>query len=152
MDGGVRARRQMSPKVQGLVETMQPYHAEKGTREHPLAVLNDLSNIDKHRHLTFTGAVSTAATFTLRPDSQDVVLLGHQTEVRYGAFDDQTDVARMLVKQTGPNPKVGVDANITIDIAFPESGPAPGKLVLGELERIYLHIRENIFPVLEKEL
>jgi hypothetical protein len=152
MDSGVQACRQMSIEVQGIIERLQPYHAGNKASEHPLGVLNQLSNVDKHRHLVFTGSAEVRQEITLLPDSQDCELIAAQAEVRSGPFNDQTDVARVLIRRTGANPRPKLDTYITIDITFPPAGPAPGKLVTKELERIWLHIKNEVFPVLEPHL
>ena len=41
----------VSPKVRAVVEMLQPYHAGNDARSHPLWVLNELNNVDKHREL-----------------------------------------------------------------------------------------------------
>lgn len=152
MDAGVQACRQMSDEVKAIIERLQPYHAGNKASDHPLGLLNQLSNIDKHRHLVFTGAATVKQEITLLPNSEDCELIGLQSEVRTGPFDDHTDVARLLIRRTGPNPRPKLDTYITIDIAFPKAGPAAGELVLKALERIFVHIRKEIFPALEPHL
>ena len=154
MDAGVRACGQMGQPVQDVIEEMQPYHAGHEAGNHPLGILNDLSNIDKHRNLVLSGAVSTESTFALNPASFNVRLVAQRTEVRYGPFDDQTDIARLLVEIIDPNAEsyMKVDSNTVIDVSFPESGPAAGRVVIPELERIFLHIRDRVFPPLEQHL
>lgn len=149
---GTRAISQMSPDVQRIIKAMQPHLAGDKAGEHPLGVLNKLSNMDKHRHLVFTGYAEIAQQITLLPESQDCEIVGLSSEVRIGPFDDHTDVARVLIRVTGPKPQPKLDTYITIDISFPETGPAAGKLVLKELERLYLHIKKEVFPALEPHL
>jgi hypothetical protein len=47
----------VSPKVRAVVETLQPYHAGDNARSHPLWVLCELNNVDKHRELHVVGHV-----------------------------------------------------------------------------------------------
>ncbi|MEK7239195.1 MAG: hypothetical protein AAB224_01280, partial [Gemmatimonadota bacterium] len=80
MVSGARATRHFSPTVQGIVEKMQPYHAGNAMKDHPLGLLNKLSNIDKHRHLAFGGTLAESSTITLNANTRDA-----EVEVRGNA-------------------------------------------------------------------
>lgn len=146
IDAGARSCRLMHPDVQDIMQSLQPYHLRgDAAKEHPLAVLNQLGNVDKHRRFVLTGSVSMNQTFTMLPESVDVELLGMSSEVRYGPFDDKSEVAAMLFRITGPNPTPKLNANIAVDVAFPKTGPAAAKVVIMEAEKIWVHIRDEIF-------
>lgn len=150
MDKGVVACRYMSDEVKGIIETLQPYHAGKKASEHPLAVLNALSNIDKHRHLTLGRSVRMESSVALSPESQDIEIVAQKTSIRAGTFSDETAVAQILCRVTGSKPKPVFDNQFIVDIAFPDSGPAPGKVALMELEGVFVHIKDVVFKALER--
>lgn len=158
MDAGVRACRDMSNAAKDIIQKLQPYHAEDrknpdALANHQLGLLNKLSNIDKHRHLVLSGAVTTKTSATLNPSSRDVrVAIAQRTDVQYGPFDDQTDILRLLVDIIGPNPYVKVDTHMDIDVSFPKTGPAPGQFVHPVLVGIYNHIVREVFTPLEQLL
>lgn len=150
---GLNALQYMAGAAKAKIIGLQPYHAGNGASDHPLAVLNTLGSIDKHRHQAYEGHICSDTEFVLdAARSRDVDFTPVQSEVFRGALDNQDDVARLLFKNTGPNPQCHLQAIIRIDITFPDPGPSAGKLVFDELERMYKFIRDEVFPVLEPEL
>jgi hypothetical protein len=54
LNGGIKdvtLNPRASQLANSIIERLQPYHRLDDPTKHPLAVLRDLSNIDKHRHL-----------------------------------------------------------------------------------------------------
>ena len=151
-DLGRRQIRLMAPAVQDLISGIQPYHRGEAANDDPLAVLHQLRNIDSHRHLLLTGVVSARQTFTLAPESYGVQLLAQQSAIHYGPFDDETNVARLLFRIDGPNHRAKLRPTVHVDIAFAETGPAAGKIVLMEMERAFNKIQNEIFPLFDAYL
>lgn len=153
MDAGVRACRQMSDEAKGLIQQMQPYHGPKphDRQRHPLAVLNALSNIDKHRHLILKGMVSARTSLGIQA-MMDVDMEASVGGAVLGPFQDQTDVIRLTLRVAGPKPDVKMKADFVIDPTFPDPGPAAGEIVTAELGRIFKHIDQEVFGPLEKLL
>jgi hypothetical protein len=65
------------------VEALQPYHARENAEVHPLWVLHELSNIDKHRLIPVVDHYAVAAEVVLDPD-----LPGAYLEQVDGRFED----------------------------------------------------------------
>lgn len=150
-----RALAQMSTEAQNLIGDMQPYRAANPA-QHPLGILNQLGNIDKHRHLVFGGTVATDTRWSIDLDAcrdvdpNSLNIIG--AKLRFGPFDNQTEVARLFARITGPNPNVKVDAETTFDVALPKDGPAPGRVIINVLEEIFQHICEVVVPPLKELL
>jgi len=53
---GSRSIRNLSVAQRAFVESLQPYHAGNGAKAHPLWLLHELDNTDKHRLLLVTNA------------------------------------------------------------------------------------------------
>ena len=146
---------QMPSAARVIIEGLQPWKANtpanpNAHEANPLFILNRLCNQDKHRHFIFEGAIGTRTAASLGPKSRDVqVAIGQRTGVRYGPFSDQTDVIRLLVRQIGPDPYVDVNHTIHIDPAFPEGGPAGGKIVIDVCADIFSHIASTVIPQLQ---
>lgn len=152
MVSGVDAVRGMSPAVQGIIERMQPYHRKNGSETHPLAILNKLSNIDKHRHLAFGFGINEKSSITPNPKARDVIVEVDGGGIRHGPIENKAEVFRVRYRETGPNPHVEVDTDFFLDIAFPQDGPAGGQGVIITLAAIYEHIRTEVIPTLEKHV
>jgi hypothetical protein len=51
---GLKSIQDLSPTQKAFIESLQPYHAGQSAQEHPLWMLHELNNADKHRTLTVT--------------------------------------------------------------------------------------------------
>jgi hypothetical protein len=116
----------LSPQHRAMVKHFQPYHAGDEAARHPLSVLADLSNADKHRLINPTyGFMASDVTEAVEsiaadPDSPVVetriIKQGHRME-------HDTPWLRMRFRRDDPPPaKVQVNANPTIGIALGEIG------------------------------
>ena len=104
---------------QGLVlESFQPYRAIGMEKTTPLADLNALWNLDKHRLLTpikvsLSGEVGPVFSAT------DAQIVGEPKWDPEVTLVDGTDVAWVTAEPTGPNPKVNMD-RFSVDVTFGE--------------------------------
>ncbi len=111
-------------EVFARIESYQPYNRSDGIGSHPLQVLNDLSNMDKHR--TILTSVSTHRTDSTRelPDiafeSSDIEYVGQATFIYDQPLETGAEVLRGQFKVTGPDPQVHVHGNLVTDVAFGE--------------------------------
>lgn len=143
----------MSPAAQDAVASIQPYQRRKAGTKNELAVLRELSNIDKHRHLLpcFTAGsgriivqierLGAGAPLSLGPPLtlstikgrlQDDTILGVMNVPR--GIDELLDIAKK--------------AEMAVSIAFDE--PAAGYAgILTVLGLIEADIRKVVFPTLE---
>jgi len=121
------------------MKLFQPYrrrHRRKKLEFHPLPWLIRMSNIDKHRRLHVIVVAPYQASFTNRPDGyRDCVPLirtDPATGRRHGVtfhkapsrpLRANTEILRVFVRPTGPNPDVEVDARLTGWITVGKTGP-----------------------------
>lgn len=130
--------RAVSPDVVTVIESLQPYHLKR-PRYHPLAVLNRMCNIDKHRslHLAFLNIKHGG-------------WWGDLVELEYANFTepliDGAEIARFVWNQT-PGPQMKVNANFRIQIALRDS-PPPIDGAVRRLESISEYISVEVFPAL----
>lgn len=125
----------VSGAVLAFVEGCQPRERRGDEHGHPLWLLSELDNMDKHRELTTTATRMEGFSIGLRT-VRDVDLhfdfVGH-----WGPFDETTELAKWTVTPTGPNPEVEVNHTGSLGIALdPAIGPAAEKQVLALLTEL----------------
>lgn len=130
--------------VRAAVERLQPYHRKNRRFKHPLAVLRDLSNVDKHRHLHLTRAVASKSRLNI---SGNGVFPGVVIEGYTGPLEDGTQIARWRMLP-GASFDVEVKAEAELAVSF-GNGPALGGGVLAFLIATHDHIRDQVLPELE---
>lgn len=123
----------LEPRHRRIIRQLQPYqHDDPGT--HPLAILNQLSNADKHRllHPTIGFLGGAGYRFELR---QDVCAI-RETRFSFGALEDGAEIVRIQIDTDGPNPRIEVGGEFEFDLAFRETDQS----VIGTLFEIRLEI------------
>ena len=101
-----------------LIEYVQP-HRRDDPSTHPLTVLSDLSNTDKHRLI-----LATVLSIELDPDRMpefephDLEILG-EMKLTYGTRLEQgTEIFRVPVHVTGDEPHMKVHGSLPVGVAF----------------------------------
>lgn len=139
--GGVRdieIEPRASKLANSLVEKLQPYHRVDDPTVHPLAVLQDLSNIDKHRQLHviagYAGKGSIEFFSPLFPQ--------HIVEVD-GLYEDGELVAYLPLDN--PVLTIGMEVYLThsVEVALREFRNRRDVSVGGLLDELYLYVREK---------
>jgi hypothetical protein len=108
---------------------------------HPLWLLQNLSNIDKHRerHLTLFGP-------------EQVLFGGDNADIADPVVRDATSIkdrAKVLsYRPADPGGEVTVHFSFGLNVAFQEGPPAFGEPVDRVLLRIYAFIKQEVLPVL----
>ncbi|MDQ6770043.1 MAG: hypothetical protein M3Z54_08655, partial [Gemmatimonadota bacterium] len=136
----------LSDKATAAIERLQPYTTPTRPKPHPLAVLRELANIDKHRHILFTAAVLRPILVRVNTPSGGQSVFPGSFE---GPFEDGTVCCVFPDTGLGPASEMDVDSDIPVDIAFGDLPPVHGTSVRPELVRIRDHIRDIVLPVLE---
>jgi hypothetical protein len=113
----------MHPRALAEIRDMQPYKAGYGAKQHALALLNRLSNDDKHKLLI--GHVAAVAPHN--PGSIGLVERNNveitNPEIAVGVpLKDRDEIAWADIRCTGPDPQVDHQGPIPMDIAV-RSGP-----------------------------
>lgn len=136
----------MHPQAQALIEGLQPYHGGHYSK-HPLWLLHELSNIDKHRrpHLTALAFVARTGLIANNVSLEFFTDLG----VRLVGSEGRTELVHYAATPTEPNQPMKVQFKHTINIAFADTTPALGMSVINTLGAIHNHIRDKIIPPLQ---
>jgi hypothetical protein len=113
----------MSPRILAEIRDMQPYKAGDRAKEHALAILNALSNADKHRlligHVAAVAPHDTGSIGVVERNDVEVT----NAEIAIGVPLKHGDkIAWADVRCIGPEPEVDHQGPIPMDIAV-RSGP-----------------------------
>lgn len=102
-----------------LIHAAQPYKGAHGHAAHPLWILGELSNADKHRAiLTRTGSHQKMDTPELVFQGTDIEYLGKAALVYDQPLVDNAKVLSGRFRVTGPKPEVQVYGKFPVDVAF----------------------------------
>ncbi len=115
------------PRTQAAIQRLQPYRSGDAMERHPLYVLQELSNIDKHRKLPLLLSVVQSISF----NQIHVISAQHFELLGGGLFTDKAVLVRM-----NPEAQVEVDFNaiaVAVEIAFGQGTPLPGAPVVQSL-------------------
>jgi hypothetical protein len=115
----------LTVRHRALVRRFQPYRGWKYEGAHPLTLLDDLSNDDKHR---FTQPLSLyCETFPISIDrlGQDCVVRGFTFNPRILGYPLRPgdEIARILILPKGPNPKVNLHLESTVAVCIRNGEP-----------------------------
>lgn len=116
----------LSNAMAAELRPLQPYKRGDEARSDPLAILNRLSNQDKHRLLvpmfaaTIPGSTGMIGHRLLR-DVEETPSASF--DLPAGPLSEDTPIAVGEFPITGPNPYVEVEPHFPIDIAFDTGGP-----------------------------
>lgn len=123
--------RGVAEEHRAVIDAAQPYRAGPLADQHPLAILADLSNTDKHRllHPTFI-AIEEPSPSAFTVSSGDAGAIAHIT-FNSGPLKDGAEIMRTTFTTSDPNAKVHMNAEIPIGIAFGERRPVRSE-VLGD--------------------
>lgn len=134
----------VSVRAQALVRSLQPYRDGNDAADHPLWLLKQLSNWDKHRGLAVVGAGTFASGYGFIGEWDDPNRA--QVFLEPGPVKDGAKIATVVP----PVPTPKVDMNLTAHIAaIFEEGPFPNRLVIHALRRICRYVDETVIPTLD---
>jgi hypothetical protein len=103
-------------KVVAIIEEAQPYHVPDPSR-HVLAILNRLSNYDKHRLLHTTALTIKSAQPGFRA-TRDIAKV-HEIEFMH-RIEEGATLVRISLEPDGPEPEVEMYGEFVLDVAFSE--------------------------------
>jgi hypothetical protein len=131
------------PSLRADFEALQPFKHGQNAAKEPLAILDELWNIDKHRHLhlphflvSLRDVRSTPPLdFAVMPEIKLRVIEKHAPR----PFKGRTEVGRVeqVGKHRSPILNMYVDSYIAYDVAFEQGPPAYGDGVVQTLERLH---------------
>jgi hypothetical protein len=140
LKGAVRhqARLRLVPLRAGaLIQKLQPYRRGQNPATHPLWILHQLSNIDKHRRIPLLMAVVSSVDY----DSVRVGSVGSLTMGGTGPFKHKA----ILLAYSPANADVDVNlGSVRVDIALGEGLPAAGQPVAAVVPSLFNLIHEQV--------
>jgi hypothetical protein len=112
----------MSARHQAAIECMQPYQRREPD-ETPLAILNRLARIDKHRDGTFSVIADVYPSFNFKA-VRDISGYG-AVELFAGVMKTGDPLAKVEVIPTGPKPELHMNVDFSAGIAFGKKWTLP---------------------------
>lgn len=141
-----RTAHRVPERALALIETLQPYHRRDDPTIHPLWVLRELSNIDKHRSLHLTA-------FYLIDSRLRLIDRHGTTRVDVGNLPPLYDGAPIAILQGRLDPKMKVNFSGTTLVAFEEiatpGGPGGLRPAILIIEDLLKFVRNNVIPQFE---
>jgi hypothetical protein len=143
-----RARRQIqgvSDTAAAEIERRQPYHNKVDIRMHPLWLLRELDNADKHRLLVVCGGAAQPHTVLFGDETKKRSATGEKREVELVSIsppvdwpvrvtEDGTEFMRLQFGKYDPEMKVS--AKLSVQVAFAELGVFSKKPVIYRLQEL----------------
>lgn len=145
---GRRLGKNLPTNIQDAFEKLQPYHRGITTHFHPLALLDTLENIHKHRRLL---SAKPAVTAVMQQGSSTRIAIRDFFNPNGLALDQRTVLYRYRVLDEA-HAETDVQFVVREFVTFrePELGPGTeGTVVLKVLRRVAEYLREDVFPALE---
>jgi hypothetical protein len=135
----------VSSSAQALIESVQPYHLGGKFREHPLWILNELVNIDKHRFLHIAAASLQELNISKLIMSKESLRLGETI------IGEESTVVASFYNVRPIDPDTTVDMHITpkVGMAFGD-GPYRQWLVHGTLGNVHTYVAQEVLMPLWK--
>lgn len=135
----------VSPQARAAIERLQPYHRKRMPDAWTLALLNDLSNVDKHRMLHPTASMQVGSQFGIQGTGFFEL---HSVEV----FPNEIRAGAMLARFTGRfDGDVSFTHNMALDVVFGRESAAPrarGESVVGSLVAIRDYLVGQVMPAI----
>jgi hypothetical protein len=128
------------PDLRTVIQKLQPFNRGKNAPKEPLAVLDELWNIDKHRHLhlgLFLVTLDDVGTVVTGPSTPELVL---RVVKKYPLrpLEGRTEIGR--IENIGQHRYISVDVDVnlrvTFDVAFEQGPPAYGGGVIETLKSL----------------
>jgi hypothetical protein len=144
---GLYTIRFIDPAAQAIIEGLQPYKARQNAELHPLWVLHELCNIDKHRHLQFLG--NPIGAISILKDFYGPFQVIRSEEFGGRPLKDGTVIAKVLIRGLpGFQRKVRVKGQVPGEVAFEEAIALPQKYASEVLEDILTFVETQVIPPL----
>jgi hypothetical protein len=158
--GGLRISGGAHPDALALVERMQPYHAGNRYKEHPLFLINDLNNVDKHRSLHLVTAAVVGAEMSMAfKNSGEGIMSGPMEPgplydgAHIGTFGLVTISSETgeVVESSDPGPDVELLAHLNVCVTLGEVGMPPNEAmpVQDRLYELLRYVREDVVPLFD---
>lgn len=124
-----------------LIERVQPYIASNPPRHDPLAILNKLSNLDKHRLLVpIIAAVSTRDTW-VASDNADI----RWTHLKVGPVEHDAKIVAFTASPQDPSKSMNVQPQSGLQIQLSDTGADEMDIDVADLlAMLHHHVRRTV--------
>ena len=137
----------LDPKALSVIDQVQPYHRGHEPDHHPLAVLNELWNIDKHRNLSLTATLLANSQIYIS-DAKGGWRVGGQFQP--GPLADDGIVGVFRFEGGGPSADAEVEASGDLFVTIADTGPwGTARPVTEILEELHQYVSVTVVPRLE---
>ncbi len=135
------------PKALSVIDQVQPYHRKHEPERHPLAVLDKLWNIDKHRNLSLAATMLANSQIHVS-DAQGEWRVGGQFQP--GPLADDGIVGVFRFEGGGPPADAEVEASGDLFVAFADTGRwGTDRPVTEILEELHQYVSVTVVSRLE---
>ena len=131
-------------KAQTLLDAAQPYQRPNGRFDlHPLWILNELGNIDKHRTPLLTLLAVRATTVSV---GEKRLTLGTLKSAGLVSFEPLEENATLGFARREPPQDVHMDTELTTFVGLEKSQLGGGKAVADVLQFLVKSVRDSVVP------
>jgi hypothetical protein len=139
---GAHLIRAMSDEAQKAILAVQPYQRASQPKDHPLAILDDLMNHDKHQAPHIVASALDDTEIREREVRNASVRI---RERHLGTFVEGDKLMRVQIRRTGPNAKADIELKFALGVAFAKDGPAPGRPFPDALFEVVEYVLKDVF-------
>lgn len=143
-DNGRVIIQNLTPRQKALIKRLQPYQRGSRAQSHPLWLLHDINNSDKHRVIQAVGTVLSFSGLGINElwgfNILNMSVGGGGQRVEEGA-----ELARFRLVQTAPQARVQMNPDFAFNIEFGEGSPSvEGMPLLPTLFEIFGHVERVV--------
>lgn len=136
----------LNGRVFAYIEHAQPYNGPHGVKNHPLWLLDELWNADKHRAI-LTMASSHAHGASLSVSGEGIEFIGKAAYFYDKPLEDGAEVIRGQLKPvTQGKPQMKMEGHLPLDVAFGKEGVTSESL--GTLRNAAREVVSNVVKLL----
>ncbi len=130
-------------EAQTIIEQFQPYQGgQKSLSNHPLWILREMSNIDKHRSIHITAWSAHALALDITGLAPGVSIHSHQVRP-LGVIESGTEIAKIEFSTPDPSePAMKLQKEFYFTISFGEGTPMAGKQVQDALASLVANVHD----------
>ena len=136
----------IAPGAQTIIKSLQPYRRGDQYASHPLWILQELSNIDKHR-LLLVSSVANAYSM-VHPDTFQYYQFSNVINVYDVLIEPEAVVLRYSAVLIDPSHKMDVKFDPVLKIVFGDGSTVKGKGILETLAAIHDYIVGDVIEPL----
>ena len=125
-------------EIRALIDAAQPYHRGDASHSHPLAVLNALWNLDKHKTIPVTALVPVLVEW----GATQIVGISSHGDLRLHtrrALEPEAVIAEMPITtdDSGVEPQMDMNCHFSFEVAFGKMSGIPSSIQLSHVVKTF---------------